>query len=380
MTMKKWQKKKKPSSNEASQGIKEKVKEKASSSKKYMPNLLKKDEKQKEKDQVIIKRASMKRSTAATIGRVIMIGSIVIVALGVFSAFRHNLVLSDLEDQVSAQQQDNSPKNNQNTQNISAIEYFTTQFIRHYTSIEPGEDKQKEREEALQSFLATGLDKDAGIDYANVPGIQRYDSSDVVSIKQKDERTSDVSIKVNVTSVKEVEKKSKDKDGKEKVEKKNEEKKATLYYLVRVYEGKNGYSVIDLPQPYMPKQNQRVTVSENEKNKNTDAVVNNEVQSFLESFFKTYTAKDRSDETKFFFKDSSKAQSLNGLMNYKSLNNVSVYEKKSTKGQYIVRCSVKLEQPVTGIQSNHSYEFVIQRDGQDKFEILTMKPVSYEIK
>jgi len=67
-------------------------------------------------------------------------------------------------------------------------------------------------------------------------------------------------------------------------------------------------------------------------------------------------------------------------MNYKSLNNVSVYEKKSTKGQYIVRCSVKLEQPVTGIQSNHSYEFVIQRDGQDKFEILTMKPVSYEIK
>ncbi|MFD0084685.1 conjugal transfer protein [Priestia megaterium] len=378
--MKKWQKKKKPSSNEASQGIKEKVKEKANSSKKYMPNLLKKDEKQKEKDQVIIKRASMKRSTAATIGRVIMIGSIVIVALGVFSAFRHNLVLSDLEDQVSAQQQDNSPKKNQNTQNILAIEYFTTQFIRHYTSIEPGEDKQKEREEALQSFLATGLDKDAGIDYANVSGIQRYDSSDVVSIKQKDERTSDVSIKVNVTSVKEVEKKSKDKDGKEKVEKKNEEKKATLYYLVRVYEGKNGYSVIDLPQPYMPKQNQRVTVSENEKNKNTDAVVNNEVQSFLESFFKTYTAKDRSDETKFFFKDSSKAQSLNGLMNYKSLNNVSVYEKKSTKGQYIVRCSVKLEQPVTGIQSNHSYEFVIQRDGQDKFEILTMKPVSYEIK
>jgi len=378
--MRKWQKKKKPAPNESSQGIMEKAKDKVSLSKKYMPNLLKKDEKQKKKDQIMIKRASMKRSTATTIGRVLMIGSIVIVALGVFSAFRHNLVLSDLEDQVSAQQQDNSPKKNQNTQNIAAIEYFTTQFMRHYTSIEPGDDKQKAREEALQSFLATGLDKDAGIDYANVPGIQRYDSSDVVSIKQKDERTSDVSIKVNVTSVKEVEKKSKDKDGKEKVEKKNEEKKATLYYVVRVYEGKNGYSVIDLPQPYMPKQNQRVTVSENEKNKNTDAVVNNEVQSFLESFFKTYTAKDRSDETKFFFKDSSKAQSLNGLMNYKSLNNVSVYEKKSTKGQYIVRCSVKLEQPVTGIQSNHSYEFVIQRDGQDKFEILTMKPVSYEIK
>ena len=378
--MRKWQKKKKPTPNESSEGIKEKAKEKVSLSKKYMPNLLKKDEKQKEKDKVLIKRASMKRSTATTIGRVIMIGSIVIVALGVFSAFRHNLVLSDLEDQVSAQQQDNSPKNNRNNQNIEAIEYFTQQFMLHYTSIEPGEEKQKAREEALQNFLATGLDKDAGIDYANVPGIQRYDSSDVVSIKQKDDHISDVSIKVHVTSIKEVEKKSKDKDGKEKVEKKNEEKKATIYYLVRVYEDKNGYSVIDLPQPYMPKPNQRVAVSENEENKNTDAVVNNEVQSFLESFFKTYTAKDRSDETKFFFKDSSKAQSLNGLMNYKSMNNVSVYEKKSTKGQYIVRCSVKLEQPDTGIQSNHSYEFTIQNDGQDKFEILTMKPVSYEIK
>ena len=52
--------------------------------------------------------------------------------------------------------------------------------------------------------------------------------------------------------------------------------------MVRVYEDKNGYSVIDLPQPYMPKQNQRVTVSENEENKNTDAVVNNEVQRFLD--------------------------------------------------------------------------------------------------
>ena len=66
-------------------------------------------------------------------------------------------------------------------------------------------------------------------------------------------------------------------------------------------------------------------------------------------------------------------------MNYKSLNKVSVYEEKSSKGRYIVRCSVKFEQPDTGIQSNHSYEFDVQTDGQDKFEILHMKPVSYDV-
>lgn len=377
--MKKWQKKKKPASTDPSQAPKENGKEKVGSSKKYMPNLLKRDEKEKQQEQRMIKRATMKRSTAAVIGRAVMVLSLVIIALGVFSAFRHNLAISDLEDKVSAQQQGTSEEKSQNNQNIKAVEYFTTQFMRQYTSIEPGEDKQKAREEALQSFLATGLDKDAGIDYANLPGSQRYDSSDVVSITQKDAHISDVSIKVQVTAMKEVEKKSKDKDGKEKVEKTKEEKPATVYYLVRVYEGKNGYSVIDLPQPYMPKENQRVTVSENEQNKNTDSVVNHEIQSFLESFFKTYTAKDRSDETKFFFKDSKKAQSLNGLMNYKSLNKVSVYEEKSSKGRYIVRCSVKLEQPSTGIQSNHSYEFDVQTDGQDKFEILNMKPVSYDI-
>ncbi|MEB4872128.1 conjugal transfer protein [Priestia megaterium] len=377
--MKKWQKKKKPTSTDPSQVPKEKGKEKVGSSKKYMPNLLKRDEKEKQQEQRMIKRATMKRSTAGIIGRAVMVLSLVIIALGVFSAFRHNLAISDLEDKVSAQQQGTGEEKSQNNQNIKAVEYFTTQFVRQYTSIEPGEDKQKAREDALQSFLATGLDKDAGIDYANLPGSQRYDSSDVVSITQKDAHISDVSIKVQVTAMKEVEKKSKDKDGKEKVEKTKEEKPATVYYLVRVYEGKNGYSVIDLPQPYMPKENQRVTVSENEQNKNTDSVVNHEVQSFLESFFKTYTAKDRSDETKFFFKDSKKAQSLNGLMNYKSLNKVSVYEEKSSKGRYIVRCSVKLEQPTTGIQSNHSYEFDVQTDGQDKFEILHMKPVSYDV-
>ncbi|MGG1073770.1 conjugal transfer protein [Priestia megaterium] len=373
--MKKWQKKKKSASTDPSQVPKEKV----GSFKKYMPNLLKRDEKEKQQEQRMIMRATMKRSTAAVIGRAVMVLSLVIIALGVFSAFRHNLAISDLEDKVSAQQQGTNEEKSQNNQNIKAVEYFTTQFMRQYTSIEPGEDKQKAREDALQSFLATGLDKDAGIDYANLPNSQRYDSSDVVSIKQKDAHISDVSVKVQVTATKEVEKKSKDKDGKEKVEKTKEEKPATVYYLVRVYEGKNGYSVIDLPQPYMPKENQRVTVSENEQSKNTDSVVNHEVQSFLESFFKTYTAKDRSDETKFFFKDSKKAQSLNGLMNYKSLNKVSVYEEKSSKGKYIVRCSVKLEQPTTGIQSNHSYEFDVQTDGQDKFEILNMKPVSYDI-
>lgn len=377
--MKKWQKKKKLASTDPSQVPKEKGKEKVGSSKKYMPNLLKRDEKEKQQEQRMIKRATMKRSTAAVIGRAVMVLSLVIIALGVFSAFRHNLAISDLEDKVSAQQQGTSEEKSQNNQNIKAVEYFTTQFMRQYTSIEPGEDKQKAREEALQNFLATGLDKDAGIDYANLSSSQRYDSSDIVSIKQKDAHISDVSVKVQVTSVKEVEKKSKDKDGKEKVEKTKEEKPATVYYLLRVYEGKNGYSVIDLPQPYMPKENQRVTVSENEQNKNTDSVVNHEVQSFLELFFKTYTAKDRSDETKFFFKDSKKAQSLNGLMNYKSLNKVSVYEEKSSKGKYIVRCSVKLEQPTTGIQSNHSYEFNVQTDGQDKFEILNMKPVSYDV-
>ncbi|PFA94157.1 hypothetical protein CN383_26960, partial [Priestia megaterium] len=374
-----WQKKKKSASTDPSQVPKEKGKEKVGSSNKYMPNLLKRDEKEKQQEQRMIKRATMKRSTAAVIGRAVMVLSLVIIALGVFSAFRHNLAISDLEDKVSAQQQGTSEEKSQNNQNIKAVEYFTTQFMRQYTSIEPGEDKQKEREEALQNFLATGLDKDAGIDYANLPGSQRYDSSDIVSIKQKDAHISDVSVKVQVTATKEVEKKSKDKDGNEKVEKTKEEKPATVYYLVRVYEDKNGYSVIDLPQPYMPKENQRVTVSENEQNKNTDSVVNHEVQSFLESFFKTYTAKDRSDETKFFFKESKKAQSLNGLMNYKSLNKVSVYEEKSSKGRYIVRCSVKLEQPTTGIQSNHSYEFDVQTDGQDKFEILNMKPVSYDI-
>ena len=50
----------------------------------------------------------MKRSTAAIIGRAVMVLSLVIIALGVFSAFRHNLAISDLEDKVSAQQQGTS--------------------------------------------------------------------------------------------------------------------------------------------------------------------------------------------------------------------------------------------------------------------------------
>ncbi|CAK6481412.1 conjugal transfer protein [Peribacillus castrilensis] len=386
--MNKWgnKRKAKPStdkkqSKEWIQGFKDQMEKR----KLYSPNKLKKDEQEKAYQIKKEKRVALKKPVAQRIANASFLVLFLLLILGAFNAFRHNGEISSLEDQVSAVSSGET-KNQENYASRPGVNYFVENFMKTYMTVRPGEEEQTKRQEELTRFLANGLDKDAGIDYNALKGEQIYTSSRILEAEEVDQNQTDVYMDVNFTFIskqdKKVKEKKKGKDGKEKVvEKTVTETKETAgkaYYVVRIYSDEKGYTVMDLPQPFIPKQHEQKSVESAYANQTKDEHAAGNVRSFLESFFKAYVSKDRSKDMKFFFEHSEDAQSLNGAYQFVLVDDVDVYPGKG-KDQWIARSHVKLKNPVTGVQSSHGYEFVLRQEGSDKFEILSMENLTNNV-
>ncbi len=330
----------------------------------YSAKLLKRDEKEKSQEVKMIKRATLKRPIVKLVWNVVAVFSLCIVALGAYNAFRHNGKIENLQNQITETKKVNAEGIQENLAMRSGVEYFVQNFIKEYVTIKPGDEVQKGRQKILSKYLAQGLDKDAGIDYQSLNGEQIYKGSRILEVESAGEDQANVYVDVTTEFT--------PKDSPDK-------KQGRLYYLIRVHGSSDGYTVVDLPQPYMPKVGVNKSIQSKYANLSKDMKSEQEVRKFFESFFKAYTAKDRGDEIKFFFQKSNDIQSLQGSMEYVKVEDVNVYPMKKEK-QFLVQCSVKLKQPVSGVISEHSFEFTLDRKGEGKFEILKMQPISYEVK
>ncbi|WP_330937836.1 conjugal transfer protein (plasmid) [Bacillus amyloliquefaciens] len=393
--MNKWGKKKSSSSEKPKKDKKSfknlvsEWKTKKAEKKIYDPAALKKDQKEKAYQVKRARRVALKPSTfqrAMNIGLVLLL---VIVLLGSFNAFRHNGVIHSMEEKVnSATAEENKVKDDYAER--PGITYFIQNFLNDYFDIQPGEDNQKKRQDRLKKYLANGLEPDGGIDYTSVQGEQTLTGSRIMEVKGINKTTADVYVDADIKSVIETERiekvkeKKKDKKGKKKeveVEKKvtdTDEKSGKLYYVIRVHADDTGYTVIDLPQPYVPKESEKKTVDNYYADLTEDKAATNNVRTFLESFFNSYVNKDRADDMKFFFKNSNDAKSLEDSYEFVRIEDLKVYPGEKKK-QYIVRSDVKLKQSVSGIQSLYGYEFILNHEGADKYEIVEMRNLSAKV-
>ncbi len=355
----------------------------------YDPAALKKDQKEKAYQVKRARRVALKPSTfqrAMNIGLVLLL---VIVLLGSFNAFRHNGVIHSMEEKVNAATAEENKVKDDYAER-PGITYFIQNFLNDYFDIQPGEDNQKKRQDRLKKYLANGLEPDGGIDYTSVQGEQTLTGSRIMEVKGINKTTADVYVDADIKSVIETERiekvkeKKKDKKGKKKeveVEKKvtdTDEKSGKLYYVIRVHADDTGYTVIDLPQPYVPKESEKKTVDNYYADLTEDKAATNNVRTFLESFFNSYVNKDRADDMKFFFKNSNDAQSLEDSYEFVRIEDLKVYPGEKKK-QYIVRSDVKLKQSVSGIQSLYGYEFILNHEGADKYEIVEMRNLSAKV-
>lgn len=395
--MNKWGRKKKSKSspeqgNKTKNPLKElfeKWKSKRAEKKIYDPSLLKKDQKEKAYLLKKEKRVALKPPTFQRVLNGITLVFIVIVLLGSFNAFRHNVVIHKIENEVTAATSEEK-KVKDNYSERPGITYFVQNFLNDYVNIQPGEENQKARQEKLKKYLANGLDPDGGIDYTSVKGEQLLKGSRIMEVKSIDKSTADVYVDADIKSVIKTERtvkakeKKKDKKGKKKeveVEKKvtdTDEKDAKLYYVIRIHADDSGYTVIDLPQPYVPKESDKKTVDNFYADLQEDKTATSNIRTFLESFFNSYVRKDRAEDMKFFFKKSSDAQSLEGDYEFVGIEDIKVYP-GDKNNKYIVRSDVKLKQYISGIQSVFGYEFILQHEGADKYEILELRNLSSKV-
>ncbi|MED1018577.1 conjugal transfer protein [Bacillus atrophaeus] len=393
--MNKWGKKKSSSSEKQKKDKKSfknlvgEWKTKKAEKKIYDPAALKKDQKEKAYQVKRERRVALKPSTFQRVMNIGLVLLLVIVLLGSFNAFRHNGVIHSMEEKVdAATSEENKVKDDYADR--PGITYFIQNFLNDYFDIQPGEDNQKKRQDRLKKYLANGLDPDGGIDYTSVQGEQTLTGSRIMEVKGINKTTADVYVDADIKSVikteriEKVKEKKKDKKGKKKeveVEKKvtdTDEKSGKLYYVIRVHADDTGYTVIDLPQPYVPKESDKKTVDNYYADLTEDKAATNNVRTFLESFFNSYVNKDRADDMKFFFKKSNDAQSLEGSYEFAGIEDLKVYPGEKKK-QYIVRSDVKLKQSVSGIQSLYGYEFILNHEGADKYEIVEMRNLSTKV-
>lgn len=361
------------------------LKEKLEKRKIYAPEKLKKDEKEKAYQIKKEQRVAMKRPVMQRVVNSCFVVIFLLLLLGAFNAFRHNGELSQLEEQVLAVSSDEAGEK-EDYASRPGVYYFIENFMKTYLTVKPGEEPQANRQTELTRFLAKGLDENAGIDYSKLKGEQVYQSSRILEVEQVDQHLANVYVDVDYTFItkvdKKVQEKKKGEDGKEQmVEKTVSETKETpgkAYYVVQVYGDETGYTVVDLPQPFVPKQQQTKSIENAYADQPKDAKLAGNVHSFLETFFAAYVSKDRMEDMKFFFKDSGDAVSLNGAYNLVSVDDVAVYP--GEEETLIVRSRVKLEHPVTGVQSQHGYELVLAQEGPDKFEIIEMKNLTNNVK
>ncbi|TMN20858.1 conjugal transfer protein [Lentibacillus cibarius] len=245
---------------------------------------------------------------------------------------------------------------------------FAKDFAKNYFTWK--RDSWKVREKRLSSFLAEGLDRQAGLVKDGLKwdaSIQRVRLQTVENITENKahiifETTTEMSRKVPL-------KKQKKKD-----KTKTKTKKLTKFFAVPITYNGASYGVYDLP--FITNVDETTTVTEDANNyredltsvKTGEQVTN--VKHFLDTFFASY-AKDSEDRLSYILTDEKHQNGLQGELTFKEVKSADVYEGRK-QSQFIVIADVTMEDPKTSIQFDTVYRLVVSKK-QDHYVVSNLK-------
>ncbi|WP_243551667.1 conjugal transfer protein [Metabacillus dongyingensis] len=174
---------------------------------------------------------------------------------------------------------------------------FAENFAVEYFNWENSDDEIKKRADRLQSFLAKGLDEQAGLTFEGMEWSSELSDSQVWKIEEKSENTALITLRVHHTlkksippDAKAVEQAKKDKKP---LPKAKEEKSEPFekYIVIPVKTDGKSYVVHKVPYFVPPAKKPEITsdASISEEGKIQDSQLQDEITSGLTTFFKVYT-------------------------------------------------------------------------------------------
>lgn len=254
--------------------------------------------------------------------------------------------------------------------NSPAGEEYASTFIATYINVSNDEKQREEREKALQSFLAEGLEVGKLENLSEFKGKRVLKSASLYDVKDVSEAAASYVYRIEYELFKIVEKKEQvevkkeNNEGQEEVVKEDkvtiaEESLGKKQRMIVVRLGTDGESFNVIEQLYyqaIPSATRLTAITDKTDQAHKNTKVESDLKQFASQFFTSYTTNSM-EEMSYLMET---PESLKDLYEYKGLEDFVVYDREK-EGQYMVKSLVLLQEANTGLQSKHPFTLVVSK-------------------
>ncbi|SOC21553.1 conjugative transposon protein TcpC [Ureibacillus xyleni] len=229
---------------------------------------------------------------------------------------------------------------------------FAQNFVEAYFTWSATDEGIVARQNELKRYLATGLDSNAGLVVDGLIWSSSYVNSEVRDVQALDEEVGQITFYV-----------------KSKLTKGEQEQVSEKYFVVPVaYDGKT-FGVYELPKYTHFEEHTTIKSVSNKRLKSVSSEETTTLNSFIETFFKTYADGER-EQLNYLLSKSGSIEGLNGTFSIKELNQVEVF-KDEDNDTYIAFVEVTLVDPKTEISTKSNYQLTMTKSN-DKYIVKAM--------
>ncbi|MGM9988165.1 MAG: conjugal transfer protein [Bacillaceae bacterium] len=239
-----------------------------------------------------------------------------------------------------------------------AVETFAYNFAKEYFRWDTKE-KSDGRKGRLEPYLVPSMDEQAGITVQNGMLNSTFIDAKTWEVKQTSAYTANVVLEVEYSLTKVIQ--SNGNKGTPVNQKEEKTGPFKEYLVVPVQTDKDQQSFAVYKTPYFTAIPKKPTITEKKEeigNRLIEPVITNEIQSFLNVFFKAYTGEQA--ELNYYIKGINLA-ALNGVVTFKELSNMTVYATEK-ENEYKVDASVVMIHKNSQIEMTNRILMTVEKD------------------
>ena len=232
---------------------------------------------------------------------------------------------------------------------------FAQNFARDYFDWQNSDEGIKTRAERLQPYLATGLDKQAGLSFEGMEWNSSLSASQVWNIEDTSKDTALITLRVEQILNKTT---SQDSNEDPSEEKSGPHEK---YFVVPIQTDGKSFVVHQIPYFNSPSEKPNITsdTSIDENGKIQDTKLQEEITSALNTFLKVYT-NGTQEELSYYMKDED-IQTMTGVITFKEIKSLVIKQDGSTN-QYKVNATVVFQENQSKAQVVYPYELTLVKE------------------
>ncbi|WP_338473306.1 conjugal transfer protein (plasmid) [Niallia sp. XMNu-256] len=257
-------------------------------------------------------------------------------------------------NQVEAKQA--QPKENMvNFATREGAQSFAQNFAREYFDWQNSDEGKKSRIDRLQTYLAIGLDEQAGLSFEGMEWNSSLSTSQVWNVEATGHDSANITLRVEHILNRTISQDAEDAP--------SEEKSGPYekYFVVPIQTDGKSFVVHQIPYFISAPEKPQITsdTSINEDGKLQDTKLQAEIISALNTFFKVYT--NGSQEELSYYIKGDYIESMTGVITFKEVKNLIIKQDQSTN-QYKVSATVVFQENQSKAEVIYPYELILLKE------------------